>query len=85
MIHVLLIKLILDISLIIGEVTYLYKWAFPVGMTCDHLARVKVGYTYEIKAPIDRTWCVFSACDKFIVKMKVVAWRRNLQFRMALV
>ena len=56
-----------------------------MGMTCGHLARVKVGYTYEIKAPIDRTWCVFSACDKFIVKMKVVAWRRNLQFRMALV
>lgn len=51
MIHVLLIKLIPNISLI-GEVMYVCKWAFPTGMTCGHLARVKVGCTYEIEAPI---------------------------------
>lgn len=56
-----------------------------MGMTCGRLARVKVGCTYEIKAPIDRTGCVFSTCDKFIVKMKVVAGRHNLRFRIAFV
>lgn len=52
MIHVLLIKFIPNISLIMGEVMYLCKWAFPTGMTCGHLARVKVACTYGIEAPI---------------------------------
>jgi hypothetical protein len=41
--------------------------------------------TYKIEAPIDRIGCVVSACDKFIVKMKVVAGIHNLEFRMTFV
>jgi len=60
MIHVLLIKLIPNISLIIGEVMYLCKWAFPTGMTRGHLVRVKVGCTYKVEAPIRQNgMCIF--------------------------